>query len=115
MKSSRESVETSERLFSATMALLPRTVLYKKATSTSSIYCKMQDGYSLRIGDHKGKEKYSYKWNLGPQYTEKGEWRKEMNRLDRVPHWRFYTSSVEVLARAVEANEERMKSVQRRY
>lgn len=39
--------------------------IYCEAT-TGSIYIKFEDARlcSLRIGDHDGKEKYKYKWNL---------------------------------------------------
>ena len=39
--------------------------VYYSAT-TGSIYIKFEDARlcSLRIGDHDGKEKYKYKWNL---------------------------------------------------
>ena len=104
MKSSRESVALSEQLLSALLERLPSVTLRNKSVTTSSIYCKTPDGYSLRIGDHKGREKYSYKWNLGPQYTEKGQWRKEWSDIDKRDYWRFYTSSVETLARAIEKN-----------
>lgn len=109
MKSSKSSVALSESLFSALMERLPSIVLYKRAVTTSSIYCKTPDGYSLRIGDHQGKEKYSYKWNLGPQYTERGQWKKERNEVNKRDYWRYYTSSVESLVRAIEKNTSWMK------
>lgn len=107
MKSTQASIDAMEALYAEVMTKLPRTELWKKAVTSSSIYCKTQDGYSLRIGDHKGKEKYSYKWNLGPKYPQKGVWKKEFNNVDKKTYWRFYTSSVETLAQLVEQNEKR--------
>ena len=109
MKSTKESIELSNRLLHDVLERLPRTTVRNRAVTTSSIYCKTQDGYGLRIGDHDGREKYSYKWNLGPQFTEKGQWKKEFNAISQREYWRFYTSSVESLAQAIELNEERLR------
>jgi hypothetical protein len=57
----------------------------------------MPDGYSLRIGDHKGREKYSYKYNLDPKIKGKGYWSKEYNKIDRRDYWRYYTGNVDDL------------------
>ena len=41
-------------------------VLYCDAVTTTSFYIKFEDERlrSLRVGDHGGKKKYRYKWNL---------------------------------------------------
>ena len=108
-KSSNASVEESERLLSALLKLMPEIRVRNRSVTTSSIYCKTPDGFSLRIGDHKGREKYSYKWNLGPQFTAQGRWVKEFSEAAGRDYWRFYTSSVETLVVAIEANVEKMK------
>ena len=104
MKSSRESVALSEKLLAEVLEKIPGTVLHNRSVTTSSIYLKTPDGYSLRIGDHKGREKYSYKWNLNPDLTGRPGWRKEFNQFDQRDHWRYYTASVDDLAEKVKAN-----------
>lgn len=46
--------------------------IYHKAVTTESVYVKFEDQRlcSLRIGDHDGKERYRYKWNLRSDYTK---------------------------------------------
>lgn len=85
-----------ESLYADARRLIPGLMLHNRAVTTSSIYCKTPDGYSLRIGDHKGREKYSYKWNLWPGC--KRGWRRENGR------WRYYTDDVEDLAEKVKMN-----------
>ena len=48
-----------------------RPYIYYKA-ATGSIYIKFKDKrlLSLRIGDHRGREKYKYKWNLRKDINE---------------------------------------------
>jgi len=103
MKSSKASCELSERLFTKVKELLPEVRLNNRSVTTSSIYCGTPDGYSLRIGDHTGREKYSYKWNLGPQYGQ-GRWKKEFNRIDKRSVWRYCTSSPEDLVEKIKLN-----------
>ena len=103
MKSSVESVRTAERLYEEAVWKIPGLTLYVKAKTTSSIYCKTPDGFSLRIAGHKGREKYSYKYNLGP-HVGKGRWVKEANPVDGKLHWRYYTSSVDELAEIILRN-----------
>ena len=69
-----------------------------ESVTTSSIYIKTPDGYSLRVGDHDGKQKYKYKWNLRYGLSEKGHWQKEGS------FWRFYSSSPEVIAQEIAKN-----------
>ena len=107
MKSSKASIELSNTLLTEVLEKIPGTVVRNRSVTTSSIYCKTPDGYSLRIGDHRGKEKYSYKWNLGPQFEERGRWKKEWSEASKRHYWRFYTSSVDTLAVAVLAQVER--------
>ena len=107
--SSVASCEQAEQLLSALQKLLPGLCVRNRSITTSSIYCKTPDGYSLRIGDHSGREKYRYKWNLGPQFTEHGQWKKEFSEAAGRDYWRFYTSSVETLAVAITANAERAR------
>lgn len=114
MKSSKASVELSNALLAEVLEKIPGTTVRNKAVTTSSIYCKTPDGYSLRIGDHRGREKYSYKWNLGPQFTKEGRWVKEWSELAKRNYWRFYTSSVDTLASAVLAQVERNSAVTER-
>ena len=108
-KSNRASYELSEQLLSDLRKRLPYVSVRNRAVTTSSIYCKTPDGFSLRIGDHKGREKYQYKWNLGPQFTPQGRWVKEYSEAAGRDYWRFYTSSVETLAVAIEANVQKMR------
>ena len=97
MKSSKESLALSNKLLQECFAKIPGFMLRNHSVTTSSIYCKMPDGYSLRIGDHKGREKYSYKYNLDPNIKRKGYWSKEYNRIDRKDYWRYYTGNVDDL------------------
>jgi hypothetical protein len=90
-KSSKESCKRSEALLQECFAAIPGLMLANRSVTTSSIYCKTPDGRSLRIGDHKGREKYSYKWK---------DQKKNENRYI----WRYYTSSVEDLAGKIGAN-----------
>jgi hypothetical protein len=103
MKSSKESVARSEALYAEVREKLPGVMLRNRSVTTSSIYLKTPDGFSLRIGDHRGKEKYSYKWNLNPDQPRPG-WRKEFNQFDKTSHWRYYTASVDDLVAKVLAN-----------
>lgn len=109
MKSSKESVTRSEKLYREVREKLPGIMLRNRSVTTSSIYLKTPDGYSLRIGDHRGREKYSYKWNLNPNQPRPG-WRKEFNQFDKTSHWRYYTASVDDLVIKVLAN---IKTVQK--
>lgn len=45
--------------------------IYHKARTTSSVYIKFASEHlrSLRIADHKGIDKYKYKWNVNVGYT----------------------------------------------
>lgn len=101
MKSSQKSCERSEALLAECQAKIPGFSLYKRAVTTSSIYGKMPDGYGIRIGDHRGKEKYSYKYNLDPTIKGKGYWRKVYNKIDDREYWRYFSSSVDEIARVV--------------
>jgi hypothetical protein len=103
MKSSKESVARSNALFLEAQEKIPYLVLVNHSVTTSSIYCRTPDGRSLRIGDHKGKEKYSYKWNLGDGYG-KGHWVKEFNKVTKFTYWRYYTDSVDDLALQLQSN-----------
>lgn len=75
---------------------IPGVMLRNRSVTTSSIYVKMPDGKSLRIGDHKGREKYSYRWNLRLD-LEDSFW-KDDNRDGYTIH-RFYTPSVDELVK----------------
>lgn len=97
MKNSEQSLEASEKLFQECLKNIPGLRLHNRSITTSSIYCKTPDGYSLRIGDHKGKEKYSYKWNLNPNLSKKGYWSLEFNKITKRQHWRYYTGDVDDL------------------
>ena len=101
MKSSQKSIERAERLYAEVRNAIPGVMLRNRSVTTSSIYCKTPDGFSLRIGDHSGKEKYAYKWNLGPQYGKRG-WVREPNPVSGRESWRFYTSSVQELAEQIQ-------------
>lgn len=111
MKSSKESCNKSEQLLQECFNKIPGLTLWKRSITTSSIYCKTPDGYSLRIGDHKGKEKYSYKWNLNPTIKCSGYWRKEYNRIDNRNYWRYYTGNVDDLAIRIEKNKVYKKEI----
>ena len=100
MKSSRQSIEKSNELLTEVLYKIPGVTLRNKSVTTSSIYCKTPDGYSLRIGDHAGKEKYRYRWNLDPTRT-KSAWEREKSPVDGRQYWRYYTSSVDDLAKAI--------------
>mgnify|MGYP007069469151 CR=1 FL=1 len=69
--------------------------IHNRSVTTSSVYIKTPDGYSLRVGDHNGKEKYKYKYNLGPQYSSLGEWKFEG------AYSRFYCSCPKVIANII--------------
>lgn len=96
MKSSKQSIANSENLLQECFEKIPGLMLRNRSVTTSSIYCRMPDGYSLRIGDHKGREKYSYKWNLDQKLT-RGYWLREYNKIDKRDYWRYYTGSVDDL------------------
>ena len=57
-------------IFDITKSLEP--YIYHKSKS-NSIYIKFQNASvgSLRIGNHKERDRYSYRWNLRHDYTEK--------------------------------------------
>jgi hypothetical protein len=97
MKSSRSSCEMSNKLLQECFEKIPGFMLRNHSVTTSSIYCRMPDGYSLRIGDHKGREKYSYKYNLDPKIKGNGYWSKEYNKIDKRDYWRYYTGNVDDL------------------
>lgn len=103
MKSSKESLAISEKLLQECFAKIPNFMLRNRSVTTSSIYCRMPDGYSLRIGDHKDREKYSYKYNLDPNIKGKGYWSKEFNKIDRRDYWRYYTGNVDDLAEVLKS------------
>jgi len=97
MKSSKSSYEASKKLLQECFEKIPGFILRNHSITTSSIYCRMPDGYSLRIGDHKGREKYSYKYNLDYKIKGKGYWKKEYNKIDKRDYWRYYTGNVDDL------------------
>ncbi len=97
MKSSKQSQVLSEKLLQECFDKIPNLMLRNRSVTTSSIYCKTPDRYGLRIGDHKGKEKYSYKWNLDPTLL-RSYWKKEFNKIDKRSYWRYYASNVDDLA-----------------
>lgn len=103
MKSSYKSCIETKLLFNECVKKIKGIKLRNKSITTSSIYCKTPDGFSLRIGDHKGREKYSYKWNLDPT-IKKGYWKKEYNKIDKRNYWRYYTGNVDELAKLIKEN-----------
>lgn len=84
-----------EQMLIEILWLIPGATLRNKSVTTSSIYVKTPDGYSLRIGDHDGREKYLFKWNLRKDAPDAGEWRFED------PTWRFYCSNAKRIAHEV--------------
>jgi hypothetical protein len=58
--------------------------IYKKATTTNSVYIKFRNKglLSLRVSDHEGIPKYSYKWNLRSDIKEK--YSKQDGRVNRI-------------------------------
>ncbi len=98
------------RMYCEVKLLLPEIELVNRSITTTSIYCRTPDGRSLRIGDHKGKEKYSYKWNLSPKAPLIGIWKKEFNRISKRNYWRFYTSSPERLVESIKEQKEEFNS-----
>ena len=100
-KSSSASCEESKRLFQECLAAIPGLALINRSVTTSSIYCRMPDGYGLRIGDHRGKERYSYKYNLDIHLLNSA-WVRQHNKVDGRDYWRFYAASVQALARECE-------------
>jgi len=101
MKSSRASIERSNELLSEVLEKIPGVTMRNRSITTSSIYCRTPDGYGLRIGDHKGREKYSYKYNLDPT-CGRSRWIREHNDIDNRDYWRYYTSSVDDLKRTID-------------
>ena len=77
---------------------IPGVMLRNRSSTTASIYAKTPDGHSLRIGDHKGKERWAYRWNLRLD-LKSSFWMVEVRDGRRIP--RFYTPSVDELAREV--------------
>lgn len=75
---------------------MPEIKINNFSVTTSSIYLKTPDGYSLRIGDHNGKVKYKYKWNL--LQGSKTEWIRDG------AYTRFYTDSVYEIIKAIKEN-----------
>jgi len=88
-------------------SMMPEIELVNRSVTTTSIYCKTPDGHSLRIGDHRGKEKYSCEWNLSPNSSINGIWRNEFNRINKRRYWRFYTSSPDKLIENIKESKER--------
>jgi hypothetical protein len=88
----------TEKMLIEILWLCPEAKLRNRSVTTSSIYVDTPDGYALRIGDHDGKEKYLFKWNLRKDAPDEGEWRFED------PTWRFYCSNAKVIAEAILKN-----------
>lgn len=65
-----------KRPYSAVVDMILRKVpgayIYHQASTSTSVYIKFagQRMGSLRIGDHKGIEKYRYRWNLHMEHNE---------------------------------------------
>jgi hypothetical protein len=78
---------------------IPGVMLRVRSVTTSSIYAKTPDGYSLRIGDHKGIEKWAYKWNLD---LKKSEWRTDHKGGKHIA--RYYTNNVDDLAKEIKSS-----------
>ena len=100
-KSGKHSVDECESLLRDVIDRVPGITVRNRSLTTSSIYCKTPDGYSLRIGDHNGKEKYKYKWNLNPALPwSKCGWKKDYIKGQgrKCYVWRYYTNSSDELA-----------------
>jgi hypothetical protein len=98
-----------EKAYQECLEKIPGLMLRNRSMTTSSIYCKTPDGYSLRIGDHKGIEKWSYKWNLRLD-QDKSVWTMDHRGGKHVA--RFYTSSVDDLAAEVQKSVDAKVNVQ---
>lgn len=86
----------TEKLVKEVLDIIPGSYIRNRSVTTSSVYIKTPDGYSMRVGDHKGREKYKYKWNLGPQYSNIRGWRKDEGK------WRYYTDRPIAIAMLIE-------------
>jgi hypothetical protein len=96
-----------EKLWQECQEKIPGVMLRNRSVTTNSIYCKTPDGYSLRIGDHKGREEWSYRWNLRADLSE-SYWKTECKRGKHIP--RYYTSSVDDLAHEIAIRMHNLKS-----
>jgi len=105
-KSSDESIELCEKMAEEFLSLCPGAFIRNCSVTTSSIYIKTPDGFSLRVGDHNGKKKYTYKWNLLLGYSKKGFWEKDRGV------WRFYCSNAETIANEINKNIQQKKSIE---
>jgi hypothetical protein len=85
----------TEKMLIEILWLCPGAKLRNRSITTSSIYVDTPDGYALRIGDHDGKEKYLFKWNLRRDYPAEGKW------VFEDPTWRFYCSDPRVLIETI--------------
>jgi hypothetical protein len=113
-KSSELSCKRSENMLQECFTAIPGLILANRSVTTSFIYCKTPDGRSLRIGDHKGREKYSYKWNLNPTHAGPGRWVKDFKKAEAGRYvWRYYTGSVADLAEKIAANVQETKRLGR--
>jgi hypothetical protein len=101
-------VKSVEAAWQEVQKKIPGVMLRVRSVTTSSLYAKTPDGYSLRIGDHKGIEKWSYKWNLRLDMGE-GEWVTEHKNGKHIA--RFYTGSVDELAQEINASYDAKRDV----
>ncbi len=102
-KSTKKSTQLCDELAKLVLEKIPGSFIRNESVTTSSVYMKTPDGYSLRIGDHNGKQKYHYKYNLGPQYKGIRGWRKRDGK------WSLYTDQIEQIAEIVSKNLESQK------
>jgi|TARA_R110000796_G_scaffold112555_2_gene224126 hypothetical protein len=76
------------------------------AATTGSAYIRFNDNRigSIRLGDHKGRSQYSYKWNIRSDFpTGHSKWHKVDGR------WRYYVHSGnwgEIIPHIVETKKE---------
>ena len=105
-KSSDESIELCEKMAKEFLSLCPGAYIRNCSVTTSSIYIKTPDGLSLRVGDHNGKEKYKYKWNLRWGISKSGFWEKD-NGV-----WRYYCSDPETIANEINKKVQQVKDIE---
>jgi len=85
------NVSLCEKAAREILERIPGSSIRNRSVTTSSIYMKTPDGFSLRVSTHAVVSTYKYKWNVFVQNCSLRGWVKSEG------NWRFYTDSVDDL------------------
>jgi len=90
----------AEELLSVLMERNIKLALHNEAVTTNSLYFKFENPLlgSLTVRDHKGKAKYSYRWNLQKNYTGP-----RMRKRNGIENFFYGFGEIEQMADDIEA------------